>query len=63
MRIPEEVIRTIGNPLHRTLQATRRLEDAVAGSFAVDARRTLTRAMTFLRYTRDGVEIAGTQTP
>jgi branched-chain amino acid transport system substrate-binding protein len=40
-----------------------RLEDAVAGSFAVDARRTLTRAMTFLRYTRDGVEIAGTQTP
>ena len=50
----------------RTLRdalAQSRLDDAVAGPFSVDARRTLTRAMTFLRYTRDGVEIAGTQTP
>jgi branched-chain amino acid transport system substrate-binding protein len=40
-----------------------RLDDAVAGAFSVDARRSLTRVMTFLRYTRDGVEIAGTHTP
>ncbi len=40
-----------------------RLDDAVAGQFSVDARRSLTRSMTFLRYTRDGVEIAGSQTP
>jgi branched-chain amino acid transport system substrate-binding protein len=40
-----------------------RLDDAVAGSFSVDARRSLTRSLTFLRYTRDGIEIAGTLTP
>ncbi len=40
-----------------------RLEDAVANAFSVDPRRTLTRATCVLRYTRDGVELAGTMNP
>ncbi len=40
-----------------------RLDDAVANPFSVDARRSLTRAACVLRYTRDGVELAGTMTP
>jgi branched-chain amino acid transport system substrate-binding protein len=40
-----------------------RLDDGVAGGFSVDARRALLRPITLLRYTNDGVEIAGTMTP
>ena len=40
-----------------------RLEDAVANAFSVDPRRSLTRAACVLRYTRDGVELAGTMNP
>lgn len=40
-----------------------RLEDGVANNFSIDARRSLNRAACVLRYTREGVELAGTMTP
>ncbi len=38
-------------------------EEAVANGFSIDGRRALTRAVSVLRYTPDGVELAGTMTP
>ncbi len=47
----------------RELLPGTRLDDGVAGPFAVDARRALARSVYILRVERDGVGVAGTMSP
>ncbi len=58
LRVPQLDARTLRDALLGS-----RLDDAVAGGFSVDARRSLTRAVCVQRYEAQGVALAAMMTP